>query len=129
MTTLEAIRRKYNLSLILLHGSQVTGKVHRGSDTDIAVIRKKTNTKIDFLSLSLDLGRVLKLGEVDITDATNANPLLLSRIARKSKLLSGEKSDFEKFIHLAFNRYSDYLPYLKKEADFVKQKLVTYANN
>lgn len=129
MTTIEEIRRKYNLSLILLHGSQVTGKIHRGSDTDIAVIREKTDSKIDLLALTLDIGKVLKSGEIDITDATNANPLLLYNIARKNKLLSGKKSDFEKFIRLAFTRYSDYLPYLKKEADFVKQKLATYANN
>ncbi|KKQ85362.1 MAG: hypothetical protein UT08_C0007G0035 [Candidatus Woesebacteria bacterium GW2011_GWB1_38_8] len=36
---LEKLRKRHNLSLILLHGSQVDKKIHGKSDVDIAVLK------------------------------------------------------------------------------------------
>ena len=52
--TIEEIRFKHNLSLILMYGSQVTGKIHSKSDFDIAVFRDN-GQKYDMLELLLDL--------------------------------------------------------------------------
>ena len=37
---LAAVSREFNLTLILLFGSQATGHVHAQSDTDIGIYRK-----------------------------------------------------------------------------------------
>lgn len=127
--TLEEIRKKHNLSLILMHGSQVTGKTHAKSDTDIAVMQKDGSRKIDLLGLYGDFAQILKTDSVDIVNLTHANPLLLFTVARKSKLLAGSQKDFDKFKLLAFHRYSDYQPYLKMEAEFVRERIATYAQS
>ena len=120
---------KYGLSLIILHGSQVGGMTHAKSDTDVAVLKKDRSKKFNYLSLLHDLSKKLNTGRVDITDLGTANPLLLYAVMRKSRLLAGKKSDYEKLMYLAFHKYSDYLPYLKKEADFVKERIAGYAKN
>ncbi len=120
---------KYGLSLIILHGSKAGGLTHAKSDTDIAVLKKDCSKKFDYLSLLHDLSKKLNTDRIDITDAGTANPLLLYAVMRKSKLLAGKKSDYEKLMYLAFQKYSDYLPYLKKEADFVKERIGIYVKN
>ena len=127
--TLEDIRKKHNLSLILMHGSQVTGKTHTKSDTDIAVMQKDGSRKIDLLGLYGDFAQILKTNSVDIVNLTHANPLLLFTVARKSKLLAGSQKDFDKFKLLAFHRYSDYQPYLKMEAEFVRERIAAYVQS
>ena len=124
---LEDIRKKHNLSLILMHGSRVSGKTHPKSDTDIAVVRKKGFERFDLLALIADLVKFLKTDRVDVVDITHANPLLLFAVARKSKLLAGSQKDYDKFKLLAFHRYSDYQPYFKMEAEFVRERIAAYA--
>jgi uncharacterized protein len=123
---MDEIRKKYNLSLILLHGSQVTGKLHGESDVDIAVVRKDTNNELDLLGLIFDLIKELNNKKIDIVDITNTNPLLLFAVMKNSKLLSGEVSDYEKMKLAAFHKYSDYAPYFKKEAAFIKERILSY---
>ena len=124
---LEEIRKKYNLSLILMHGSQVTGKTHSKSDTDIAVMEKSGNKDLDILGLYGDLTNLLKTDGIDITNITHANPLLAFAVARRSKLLSGSKEDYESFLRTAFFKYNDYRPYLKMEHEFIKERVYSYA--
>ena len=49
----EEIRQKHNLSLILMHGSQVTGKTHSKSDFDMLWL--EITKKKDLTSSSLSL--------------------------------------------------------------------------
>lgn len=121
--------KKYNLSLILLHGSQVTGKTHAKSDFDFAVLQKNRDEELDILGLYADIATKLKINNADITNLTFANPLLAQNIARKSKLLAGKKKDYEAFLKMSFHKYSDYLPYLKMEADFVKERINSYVTD
>lgn len=124
---LEDVRKKHNLSLILIHGSQVTGKIHAKSDTDIAVMQKDGGKNLDLLSLYGNFAKIFKTDKIDIVNLTRANPLLLFTVARKSKLLAGSKADYERFLRLAFYKYNDYKPYLKYEAEFIKERINSYA--
>lgn len=126
---MEEIRSRYNLSLIVLHGSRVTGKLHGKSDIDIAVVRKEVNQDLNLLGLISDLAQELKDDRIDVTDITNANPLLLFAVMKKSKLLAGNEKDYERLKLVAFHKYSDYLPFLKREADFVKERIMSYAQS
>jgi len=123
---MDEIRKKYNLSLILLHGSQVTGKLHKESDMDVAVLRKDMDINFDLLDLIFDLANELNNQKIDVVDITNANPLLLFAVMKNSKLLSGDEKEFESLKLTAFHKYSDYFPYFKKEADFIKERIFSY---
>lgn len=127
--TLDKIRKKHRLSFILIHGSQVSGKTHAKSDIDIAVMQKKAGGELDSLELYKDFGKTFKTDKIDIVDLKRANPLLMFTIARKSRLLSGSERDYKAFLRLAFHKYADYQPYFKKEADFVKERLSSYAQS
>jgi len=110
---LEEIRKKYNLSLILMHGSQVSGKTHSESDTDIAFVRQNDSLKVNFLELLADLSKLLKKDKIDLVDITHANPLLLQKVIIKSKLLAGDKSNYDRLSLEAFHKYCDYKYFLK----------------
>lgn len=125
---LDQIKQKHNLSLIIMHGSQVTGKTHPKSDVDIAVVRNDEN-KFDLLDLILDLKKYFKTEKIDLTDITHADPLLLISVVRKSKLLAGNLKTFESLERTAFFKYSDYIPYLDMEAKMVAAKINNYATN
>lgn len=120
------IRKKHNLSLIVLHGSYVNGKVHPQSDFDIAVLRNDRKKKLKLLDLIKDLVGIFNKDIIDITDLTNADPLLLYATTKKSKLLSGSKSRYDALIKLAFHKYCDYLPFLDQEKKFVKERIGSY---
>jgi predicted nucleotidyltransferase len=109
---LEEIRVKYNLSLIIMHGSQITGKTHLKSDLDIAVVRNN-NSEIDFLGLLFDLKKFFNTDKIDITDITFADPLLLFAVTQKSRLLAGDVSTYKSLERLSFFKYSDYGYFLK----------------
>ncbi len=109
---LEEIRVKYNLSLVIMHGSQITGKTHLKSDLDIAVVRNN-NSEIDFLGLLFDLKKFFNTDKIDITDITFADPLLLFAVTQKSRLLAGDVSTYKSLERLSFFKYSDYGYFLK----------------
>ena len=123
---LDKLRKKYSLTLILLHGSQVTGRIHPESDVDIAVIKNHTHTTLRLTELIADLGNVLSTDRIDVADLTHADPLLLYAATQKATLLSGNSVELSALQLKAFHRYQNYLPYLKTERQFVVERLRTY---
>lgn len=118
-----AIAKKFGLTLIVLFGSQVSGKTHPESDVDLAVKGKET----------LNLERILEITgafselfskEVDLVDIRKASPLLLGVISANSiALYEGEESAYNIFYLSARNQYLDYMPYLRKQADLNKEAI------
>ncbi|OGM59174.1 hypothetical protein A3A75_03070 [Candidatus Woesebacteria bacterium RIFCSPLOWO2_01_FULL_39_10] len=123
---LDVVRKRYNLSLVILFGSQVDGRVHPKSDLDIAVVRNDQSLELNLIRLISDLIHIFNNDRVDLVDLTHADPLLLFATASKSRLLSGEEKDYENLLLRAYLRYSDYIPYLDMERDFVLGKLKDY---
>lgn len=126
---LNTIRNKHKLSLILLHGSQVDGKTHPNSDIDIAVVRQNRANKLDQLELIKDLAELFRSDKVDLSDITNADPLLLFAVTSRSSLVSGATNDYDKLQKTAFHKYADYQPFLVEEGKFVKQRIKTYVSS
>lgn len=123
---LNNICRKHGLKLILLHGSQVSGQVHAKSDVDIAVLPQFPAKKLDYLNLISDLTDFFHNDQVDLTDLSRADPLLLKLVIDHSRLLAGSKKDLDKIQLKAFHRYNDYLPYLKQEQQTIKKTFAHY---
>jgi predicted nucleotidyltransferase len=122
---LDAIRRKYHLKLLLLHGSQVSQKLHAESDIDIAVVKNNASS-LDLLGLISDLAKIFSSDRIDLTDLTLADPLLRHAVVTKSELLAGSQQEYQTLQLKAFHQYQDYQPYLDQEAKFVKQGNKTY---
>lgn len=125
---LEEIKEKHDLSLIILHGSQVTGTTHAQSDIDIAVTRKN-GRPVQSLALIRELAEAFNTDRIDLSDLTHADPLFLYLATRTSKLLSGSKKDYDNLLKLAFHKYNDFQPYLKMEEDFVKKRIKSYVTS
>ena len=81
------LAKKYGLSLVLLFGSQATGKTHPRSDVDIAFLAKKRLDLIDVARLQMVFSETLRIKDLELVDIRNAGPLLLKQIAGKSALL------------------------------------------
>ena len=70
------LAQKYNLKLVVLFGSQATGRIHKNSDIDIGDL---PTSDIDFHSevyFVTDLYRVLKREDVQVVNLATASPLL-----------------------------------------------------
>ena len=104
---LKSIAEKYGLRLIVLFGSQVTGRTHLESDVDVAVWTTRPLTSARRTRLWMELSDAFR-AEIDLAVLNHAEPLLLSQVARKGKLLYENKRwAWDEFKAYAFRYYED----------------------
>lgn len=107
---IEEIGKKFNLKLILLHGSFASGKNKFGSDLDIAVLGKKSIEFKELLKIHGDLANVFgdnQNRELDLKSLHKTDPLFYYQVARTSQLLYGSITDYSKFRAYAFANFFD----------------------
>lgn len=123
---IEKISKKYGLSLVLAFGSQVSGKTHRNSDLDIAVMLKKDidNYRI-YSSILFGISEIFPEKKIDLVIINHANPLLLKKILEKTILLYGSKKDLLLLKIYSFKKYCDYQKYFDLEKKFVHNFIKT----
>jgi len=85
---------KFCLSLVILFGSQVSGKTHKQSDVDIGFIAKKKMNMREIVEMQMAFAQVLKAKDIEMVDLKNLSPLFLKGIAEKSILLYEEEPAF-----------------------------------
>jgi len=127
---IEELAKKYSLKLILLFGSQATGKINKESDYDIAYLPAKNLGYDDEVDINSQFISIFphKQGRIDTVDIRHANPLLIFQISKKNILLSGNREEFIKFKLRAFKKYNDYAPYFEMEKKVNKRIIKEYAN-
>lgn len=100
---------KYHLKMVLLFGSQVSGKTHKESDIDIAVLPENNLSFEQEVMLNTDLINVF--GNVDLTNLRKAPPLLMKEIADNNQILYQKNNlllnNFEVY---ALQRYAEAKP-------------------
>lgn len=101
---IEEIAKKYELKLLLLFGSQITGKTHPMSDFDFGYIGKKDMNYHKKGSLDVDLSRLVK-GEADTVDLKNAGPLLKYEIIKNNKILHDAGNEYGYFFVRSLQDY------------------------
>lgn len=101
----EKIAKTNGLSLILLFGSQTSGKTHRKSDVDIAYLSDKPVDLMTEARLITDFMPIFKSGRVDIVDLQKAPPLLMKLIFDNHKVLFCRD----------YGKYFAYLMYAKRK--------------
>lgn len=102
------LAQKYGLTLMVLFGSQATGKTHKGSDYDIAYLSEHSLSLAEESKLIIDLVPVFQTSAVDLVSIHNAPPLLLKQIAEKCVVLyERDPQLFSRFRIYAYKRYME----------------------
>lgn len=126
-----SVAKKYNLALVLLFGSAVSGLTHEKSDLDIAVLTEQLEWKT-YSDLVEALCKALgvEFERIDLSYINQSDPLLLKRISDNFQVLYGGERAVSAFRLKAFHRYEDYKPYLRQEKEAVQRYVreVSYAH-
>ena len=107
-TDLKPIAERYGVFLLILFGSQATGKTHPHSDADIAFLSERRLSPRETAEFAFSLSQELRTPSVDPIDLRDAPPLLLRNIAGASRLLyEREPQLFARFNIYALKRYME----------------------
>jgi len=124
---IDNIAREYGLKLVLLFGSEASGKAHPGSDVDIAVMFQDSATVKDrFFDLIADMHGIFPEREVDMGLINEADPLFLKKILENCELISGEPRVLAQLRMYAFRRYVDHKRFLRMEEQYIQRLLSRY---
>lgn len=75
------LAEKYGITLLILFGSQATGKTHAGSDADLAFVSKRKLSPREISECAFDLSSLVEFSRIELIDVRDAPPLLLKNIA------------------------------------------------
>ena len=121
---LTVLSEEYDLKFIILHGSYATGKEHKDSDVDVAVICEQELKFDRYLSLSGKMQDALALPpEVDLDFKTlnKVDPLFRYEVTRNGKLLYGNAEDYKKYKAFSLYAYRDTRPLFNLERKLVRK--------
>ena len=117
-----AISRKYDLKILLLFGSRVSGRIKLDSDFDLAYSARKPLSREQKIGLNYDLMELFDTDRIDQVDLNNAGPLLLYEISKKSQLLFGSEVDYIKFKTSAFRIFIDSASLFRLQDVLIKKR-------
>ena len=120
---LEALCRQFDLTLVVLFGSQAKGRAIERSDVDLAVWTRRHPIALDFktdvLNAFMDL---LVRDDVDVVLANHAEPILQMEIAQHGEVLyESERSEFAKFQLRALKAHEDARKLSRWQRDYVEE--------
>ena len=102
---------KYNLNLVLLFGSQVTGKTHSESDFDVAYMSNKKLSFNDEVKLNTNLTEIFENDQVSLVNLKTASPLLTKLITDNCIVLyEREKYVFSNLLTYVLRTYEEARP-------------------
>jgi predicted nucleotidyltransferase len=125
---IEEIAKKYELKLVVLYGSQATGKAKPDSDIDIAVLG---NRRIDFnkhIKLVNEFTSLFHTDEIDVKLLHKTSPLFRYEVMRDGVLLYGSDYDFVSFKSYAFRDYMDSQDLFRLKRIFIRKR-IEYVKN
>jgi predicted nucleotidyltransferase len=104
---IDNIGRKYKLDMVVLHGSQATGKIISSEpDIDIAVFRCGGISFDEQIKLTGEFMNVFG-NNVDVKTLHKKDALFRFEVMRDSQLLYGEKAFYNDFYLYAYKDYND----------------------
>jgi len=112
---------KHELDLVLLFGSQASGKTHAQSDVDIAIHGARRFRPMELAQIQFDFSSALKIELIEIADLKSATPLLMKEIADNSILLYEKEANLYDELKIYFlRRYFEARPLLKMREEQLK---------
>ena len=116
---IKRLAEKYQLSLVLLFGSQASGDVHKESDIDIGIMPNKNLTFEQEINLAAEFFNVSN--KIDLTNLRKAPPLLLKKVIENCQVLYQiSPSEFSVFEVYALNRHKEAAPLYEMHFQSVK---------
>ena len=121
---IQQIADGYNLTLVVLFGSQATGKTHKGSDYDIAYLSVSPLSLSEESRLVVDFMPVFQSEAIDLTSIRGASPLLLHEIVRASNVVFERTPGlfYSLYAH-ALRSYEEARPLFELRSDFLKKRI------
>jgi predicted nucleotidyltransferase len=124
MLSVAEVAARHRVTLLLQHGSTVSGRVHAHSDLDIAALFETDGVSLaDVAALTADLQGLNPGREVDVAVLNHADPLFLKLIIEKCRLLYGSPRRLAELRMYAYKRYQDHRRFLVLEQAYVKRAL------
>ena len=120
---IDHIAREYNLLLVILYGSQASGRTCKESDIDIAVLGTRPITFENLIDLNNEFAEIFKVTEIDVKSLHNTNSLFRYQVMSKGVLLYGKSYDYNSFKSYAFRDYYDSQDLLRLKEVFIKKRL------
>ena len=120
---IDHIAREYNLLLVILYGSQASGRTCKESDIDIAVLGTRPITFENLIDLNNEFAEIFKVKEIDVKSLHNTNSLFRYQVMSKGVLLYGKSYDYNSFKSYAFRDYYDSQDLLRLKEVFIKKRL------
>ena len=121
---------KYDLALVVLFGSQVTGKTHKESDYDIAYLSsgKKINLEEE-IKINNELIEIFKHNAIQLVNLKNVSPLLGKKIVEHAIVLyEKERHLFDTFFISALRLYDEARPLFDLRSHYVSNIIEEYKN-
>ena len=86
---IEKIAKKYDLKLLLLFGSQVSGKTHLFSDYDFGFLAEREVSPAEQGQMYPELAQLVKTKEdkTDVANLNNISPFMKYRVLKRNKIL------------------------------------------
>ena len=130
---LERLSRRYGLDMVVVFGSQATGRARPGSDVDVAVrlIRRDWDDVEGELDLVSELaGAFGGNGDIDVAFLNGASPLLLFEVARTGiPVYQRKPTTFFEFQSYAARRYYDHRKFLDWQSAYLKKRVREWTSN
>lgn len=125
---IKELAEKYHLSMALLFGSQVEGKIHSQSDIDFAYLSEKKLNLMEEAKLICDLMPIFKSEKIDLVNLKKAPPLLLKRIFDNHQILfCRDKKIYYAYKIYAIRKYLEAKPLFRLRAESLEKFLQTHA--
>jgi predicted nucleotidyltransferase len=77
---------KYQLDLILMFGSRLTGNIHPESDIDIAIYGRQIFSETEKIQLIYELCNIFHTDNIDLVDLRTASPFLKKEVLKNYKI-------------------------------------------
>jgi predicted nucleotidyltransferase len=119
-----SIARAHDLDLLVLFGSQASGRARHSSDVDLVARRREGFLSFtELVDIPDELRTIFPGREIDLADLRRADPLFLRKIFECALPLFEEPGAFSQARLHAFHRYQDYRPMLRLERRAVRRAL------
>jgi predicted nucleotidyltransferase len=124
---LNAICRKHNLGLVVLFGSQISGRVSKESDIDVGVYRASGLTLDDKVILSKEFSDLLGSDKIDIAIISSNSPILMYNILETGKVLyAKEKTSADALRIYAWKLLAESKKFRDRSYDVLKNKIASF---
>ena len=118
------IAKKYGLELLLLFGSQASGKTYKGSDFDVAYLSKKELGLEKEAELIIELAPLFGSENIDLVNLKKAPPLLFYAITANCRVIYQKNAlIFPALRAYAFKKYVETKPLYEEKFRRLQEKI------